>query len=152
MWLLYMQANPSLAWPPWNFSCSVADLSNLHKFTCTMNCIRGFRLQNCCSHVHAFILICLIYVTYMSITVWRCTNIFNKLHAESVMSPDGHCWGSSPGTLSCRQVSATHLKIGHLSMKSTGARSLNVLEWLDLKYGTGIVVSVMATRVTCPIV
>ena len=48
-----------------------------------------------------------------------------------------HYWGCSPGTLSCSQVSATHLKIRHPLMKFTGAWSSNEVQRLDLKKSTG---------------
>ena len=38
----------------------------------------------------------------------------------------------TPGTLSCRHVFATPLKIGHPLMKSTGAQFSNQLQWPDL--------------------
>ena len=44
-----------------------------------------------------------------------------------------HCWATlSAGILPCSQVSATYLKIGHPKMESTGARSSDELQWLDL--------------------
>ena len=38
------------------------------------------------------------------------------------MLPCSHCWGYYPGTLSCSQVWATHLKFWHLKMKSMGVQ------------------------------
>ena len=38
-----------------------------------------------------------------------------------------------PVCLSCSQVCAAHLKMRHQSMTSTGARSWNGLQWLNLK-------------------
>ena len=40
---------------------------------------------------------------------------------------------SDPGIPLRNQVTATHLKIGHLQISSAGARSSNELRWLDLK-------------------
>ena len=51
------------------------------------------------------------------------------------MSFGSHCWGWYSCTLSCDQASATHLRIGHPYMKSTGARSSNGLQWLNLMMG-----------------
>ena len=44
-----------------------------------------------------------------------------------------HCCDYYLGTLSCNQVSATHLKIRHPSMKYVGNPSPNELQWLDIK-------------------
>ena len=45
------------------------------------------------------------------------------------------CWGHCPCTPSCSQICTTHLKIRHPSMKSTGARSSNRLQSLNLMIG-----------------
>ena len=47
--------------------------------------------------------------------------------------------GRVPGTLSCGQDSATHLKIAHPHMKASGAQSLNEMQWL-IRQGPRIVV------------
>ena len=51
------------------------------------------------------------------------------------VSPGWHCWGYNHCILPCSQISPTHLKIRHLQIKSTGARSTNELQWLNLKMG-----------------
>ena len=51
------------------------------------------------------------------------------------MSPCSHSWGYYPGTLSCSQVTATHVKIGHPQIPSTGPQSPHELQWLDFKIG-----------------
>ena len=55
-------------------------------------------------------------------------------------------WVYYPGAISCNKVSATHLKIVHLEMKSMGVHFSNQSgTWLK------IVVAVIVARVTCPI-
>ena len=51
------------------------------------------------------------------------------------LPPGKHCWGYYPGTLSCSEVSSTHLKTGHPWISSMGAPSSNKLQWLHLKIG-----------------
>ena len=56
---------------------------------------------------------------------------------EYGMSPGGHCWDCSAGTLPSAEVTATHLKIGCSYISSAGIRSSNGLQIYD----TGIIVS-----------
>ena len=49
--------------------------------------------------------------------------------------PWRNCWGYNHCILPCSRISPTHLKIRHLQIKSTGARSTNELQWLNLKRG-----------------
>ena len=49
--------------------------------------------------------------------------------------PGGHDWDCYPGALSLSQTTATRVKIGHLSMKSMGARSSNEVQRLDFMIG-----------------
>ena len=59
--------------------------------------------------------------------------------SDEACHPGGHYWNYYPGTLSCNQVSAFQLKIGHRAsieeISSTGAWSSNELQWLELKIG-----------------
>ena len=85
---------------------------------------------------------------------------------EWCVSPGGHHRGFYPNTLSSDQLSATHLKFGHLSVtpgtplpqvrsgKGTwgwdimGARPSNELQWLDFKVSHQNI-SPSAAKVTC---
>ena len=65
------------------------------------------------------------------------------------VAPGGHCWDDYPGTLPWSQVSATHMKIGHPQMESTGVRSSNELQWLHRMRGYHDSSPIMTTGVIC---
>ena len=81
---------------------------------------------------------------------------FSSVHAVLLIkSMECVTWQPSPGLPSwfpeCSQVSATHLKIIHLQMKSAGVQSPNKLLRLDLQIGHQDIVPVITTRQACPI-
>ena len=60
--------------------------------------------------------------------------------------------GYWPGSLSCHQVFATHLMIGHPYMKSTDARIWNDCRDLTWRWSTRMLVLAMYARLICPFV
>ena len=68
------------------------------------------------------------HLSYCASASWRWWTFNETCH------PGDQYWDHYPGTLSCNQVTTTHLKIGHLLMKLMGAQSSNVLQWLKIGY------------------
>ena len=50
---------------------------------------------------------------------------------NGIFHPCGHYWDYHPGVVSLNPFLATHLKIEHPWISSTGIRSSNELQWLD---------------------
>ena len=61
------------------------------------------------------------------------------------ISPNSCSWGYNPGTLSWSQGSATHLKVEHTQISSTGARSSNLISVISVMYQDDIPFSVIHT-------